>query len=52
MKTTKIIKGVYRTENNYIIRKTVNGWEVQNEVDGTVYYTTKTKKQAISYCIY
>lgn len=52
MKTTKITNGRYRTKNNYIVQKVAKGWEVQCEVEGTVLYKAKTKKQAITYCNY
>ena len=52
MKTTKITKGQYRTNNGYWIVKTLKGWEVRNEVTGEVYYTAPTKKEAIIYTNY
>lgn len=52
MKTTKITKGLYITENNYLIAKTIKGWEVKNEVNGEIYATYKSKSQAINYTIY
>ncbi len=49
MRTTRITKGSYRTENGYWIAKTSKGWEVRNETTGEVYYTAPTKKQAVTY---